>query len=236
MHPCCVLNKPATGCTRLGERLIIVSPAHLAANRCKATPLSSDGEQGVVRGSVFTAIALLDISSSNIDTEEGVQYNKKGLINGSFPTYKEGKGTQANELATRWAYREDVKVGDQTLISHNDRWYLVEKFNDLDNVYQIMKRITKKEYNRIVEDIKKYGRSGRIRSIQRGTTEISQLDKRRDSVARTQSSSNSVPSRQSRQDSGVQQLDNSASKRGQTASDRNGDSKGSSTSEQEHRQ
>ena len=234
MHPCCVLNKPATGCTRLGERLIIVSPAHLAANRCKATPLSSDGEQGVVRGSVFTAIALLDISSSNIDTEEGVQYNKKGLINGSFPTYKEGKGTQANELATRWAYREDVKVGDQTLISHNDRWYLVEKFESAELGYQIVEKLTKKQYAAYWEE---YSDGNRQRqSIQTRTSQLNSLNRRGVQAGREQHSSDAPSTRHGRENNEVQQVGGRAPERGQTASDRNGDSKGSSTSEQEHRQ
>lgn len=234
MHPCCVLNKPATGYTRLGERLIIASPAHLAANRCKATPLSSDGEQGVVRGSVFTAIALLDISSSNIDTEEGVQYNKKGLINGSFPTYKEGKGTQANELATRWAHREDVNVGDRAAISYNDRWYVIEKFENLDSSYLIVKRITKRQYENFIKE--RTNGTGFEQSVQKGVSILTSIDRKANSSNRGGISDNPLSSRHGRENNEVQHVGERAPERGQTASDRNGDSKGSSTSEQEHRQ
>ena len=110
------------------------------------------------------------------------QSRKDSLINHTFPTYKESAGSEANTIATRWAHRKDIEIGDQAAVSFNDNWYVIEKFDDSDLGYQIMERIAQKDYDKIEEEIKKNGASGRIRSIQRGSSDISQLDKRRDTA------------------------------------------------------
>lgn len=48
----------------------------------------------------------------------GVQQSRKdSLIYRIFPTYKEGKAMQANELVNRWAHKANIQVGDRTTIS-----------------------------------------------------------------------------------------------------------------------
>ncbi len=169
---------------------------------------------------------------SQVDAEGETQYNKKGLINNTFPTRDEGKGTQANELATIWAHRDDIKVGDQALISFNDRWYLIEKFDDSDWNYQIIKRILKKDYKKIVEDLRKNGTSGRVRSIQRSTFDISQLDKQRNSSQRVEPGSHSVQVEYGGENQQVQRMGQKQTTRRQITGDGNRNSESSSSSGQ----
>lgn len=165
--------------------------------------------------------------SVEVDSATEVQYNgKESLIGKTFPTYNESQGGDANTLATRWAHRADITAGDQTLISFHDAWYLVEKFDDSDSGYQIMGEITENDYNRIAEDIKRNGASGRIQSIQRAFTDYAQFDKRRDSARREESSPRGVQTEHGGEDTKVLQVDRDESQRGQTQSDGSGDSKG----------
>ena len=90
--------------------------------------------------------------ASRVDSEGETQYNRKGFVNGTFPTYREGKGTQANELATRWAHRADVQAGDRTAISFNGSWYLIEKFDSSDLGYQIVAKLTQRQYQSYKEE------------------------------------------------------------------------------------
>lgn len=165
--------------------------------------------------------------SVDVDSSTEVQYNRKeSLIGKTFPTYNESQGGDANTLATRWAHRADIIAGDQTLVSFHDAWYMVEKFDDSDSGYQIVGEITENDYNRIAEDIKRNGASGRIQSIQRAFTDYAQFDKRRDSARREESSPRGVQTEHGGEDTKVLQVDRDESQRGQTQSDGNGDSKG----------
>ncbi len=164
-------------------------------------------------------------TAQRVDGEPQVQYNKKGsLIGKVFPTYRESQGGDANTLATRWAHRVDIIARDQTLVSFHDAWYLVEKFDDSDSGYQIVEKITEKDYNRIAEDIKRNGASGRIQSIQRSTYDIDKLNKSRNSNTRTEPSSHRLQAEYDRENHQVQRVDQEQPSRGQTQSDGSGDS------------
>ena len=69
---------------------------------------------------------------------------------GTFPTYDKSF-SEANELATRWAHREDIESGAQKAISYHGKWYLVEKFDSADLEYQIVDRLTDEEYNKFAK-------------------------------------------------------------------------------------
>ncbi|MBP3706499.1 MAG: hypothetical protein J6J13_04555, partial [Clostridia bacterium] len=83
-------------------------------------------------------------AGDNIDKRNSndVQYS---LINNQFPPFNESQ-SDANEWAARWALSDEVEVGDQRLASYHNRWYLIEKFDDVEFGYRIMERLTKKTY------------------------------------------------------------------------------------------
>ena len=88
----------------------------------------------------------------NREASEARLSRKDSLINHTFPTYKESAGSEANTLATRWAHRADIEVGDRTAISYHDKWYLVEKFENSDLGYQIVAQISEKQYQEFIEE------------------------------------------------------------------------------------
>ena len=78
------------------------------------------------------------------------------LINDVFPPYNESE-SEANELATRWAHREDVETGAKALLSYHGRWYLIQKFDSMDLGYLIMKRVKVAEYEWYKKEIERNG-------------------------------------------------------------------------------
>ena len=58
----------------------------------------------------------------------------------------------------------------------NGVWYVVEKFDDADNGYQVEEKITAAEYKVVRKEIDEYGRSGQIKSVQGSTDFIDMLD------------------------------------------------------------
>ena len=105
-------------------------------------------------------------TEEDVDTDERIVYNKKwfSFLHKNFPSENEVH-SEAHRLAIWWANRKDVQIGDQTLISMNDRWYLVEKFEKAENHYQVEEYVTKTEFKKIFKEIKEHGRSGRVKSI-----------------------------------------------------------------------
>ena len=63
---------------------------------------------------------LEEDDEEEVDSEGEVQYNKV------FPFYDKLPHSEANQLATRWTYKNDVKFGDKALISCGSRWYMIE--------------------------------------------------------------------------------------------------------------
>ena len=80
---------------------------------------------------------------------------KDRLIGRTFPTYKESGGSDANEVATRWAHRDDVLPGDQRLSSYRRGWYVIEAFSDSELGYQIMESVSAHDYDKIAGRIKR---------------------------------------------------------------------------------
>lgn len=92
--------------------------------------------------------------------------------------------------------------------------------------------IRKKDYDKIAEDIKRNGASGRIQSIQRAFTDFAQFDKQRDSARRAESSPHSLQVEHGGENSEVLRDSKTATPRGQTQNDGGGDSKSRRSSKQ----
>ncbi|MEG1881901.1 MAG: hypothetical protein RR207_05355 [Clostridia bacterium] len=160
--------------------------------------------------------------------ESKKEYN--GLINNTFPTYKEGKGTQANELSTRWAHRADIEPGDRTAISFNDKWYLIEKFDDSDLGYQIVASLTEKQYKEYTEERSNGNRQEQ--SIQKGVSRFTSLDRQRNFSFRGESNNDIARSQQRAENQKVRGLGEEKPQSGQTSSNRGRDSESGSSSKQ----
>lgn len=168
----------------------------------------------------------IDSSSQNEYNNEEIQSSRKFRFqHQNFPGEKES-GSEAHRLAIWWATKENVVAGDQTLISMNDKWYLVEKFDDADNGYQVEDLISQKEYKEICEEISLYGRSGKIESIQRSTYEIDKLNQQRDSVGRKKSSIDSDETQHGREDNSLQRVGKGESQTRETSSNGRRNSEG----------
>ena len=176
----------------------------------------------------------------DIDTSPQIVYNeevtevrqsrKDNLINHTFPTYKESAGSEANTLATRWAHRADVQAGDRTSISYRDKWYLIEKFDDTDLGYQIVAQISEKQYQEFMEE--RNNGIGKEQSIQKGVSDITSIDRRRNTSVRRVVSDNSLSSGNRRSDHEIQRVGEEQSQGRQTSSDGSGDRESRRSSKQ----
>ena len=179
-------------------------------------------------GKAGTKYAVREMQSAEkgdvvLDGEGAVGYNNDGEIKFArrkkvipAPTFnflhknfpgENDSGSEAHRLAVWWASDKRVVSGDQTLISMNGRWYLVEKFDDAENKYQVEKFVSKAEYKQIWEDIKEYGRSGKVKSVQGSIDFIDSIDQPSNSTAGEQSSAISNATGYRDQNSGVLTLD-----------------------------
>lgn len=165
-----------------------------------------------------------------IDTARASRYNKNSLIHKTFPSYQESGGSEANTLAVWWAHRADIKAGDKNLISYNGEWYVIEKIDSSDLGYQIIEKITENQYQTYLEEFENGDRQKQ--SVPKSVNSITSLDRRRNSSVGEQQGIDSSPAQRGREDRQVQRVGQEQSQRGKTASDRGGDSKGGSASEQ----
>ena len=173
-------------------------------------------------------------NTPNIDSTEEIRYNRKRFkfIHKNFPPENES-GSEAHRLAIWWTQQKDVQTGDQTLISYHDNWYLVEKFEDADNHYQVEEFLTKAEFKKIFKEIKEYGRSGEIKSILAAPNGYDSNDRQHYSLKGRESSSYSNEAGYGREDTKVVRLDSQQIDRGERAtSDGSGDSSSSSANQQ----
>jgi hypothetical protein len=143
--------------------------------------------------------------------------------------------SEAHRLATWWARKETTIAGDQTLIFMNDVCYLVECFDDALNYYQVEDVISKAEYNEILKEIKDYGRSGQIKSVQGSFDWYDQLYKSSDSFKGRKSSVDSNKAQHGRKDSQMVRMAPSENKgRERSSSNGRGDSQSSGENRQKY--
>lgn len=113
----------------------------------------------------------------------------------------------------------------------NDRWYLVERFDDADNGYQVEERLTQKQYNDYVKEWNN-GKDRAKQSIQRSVSRLTSLDKRRNTVRGEEHSADSLQTEHGREDSSIQRVGEEKSQSRQTPSNRGRDSESSGSSKQ----
>ncbi len=168
------------------------------------------------------------------------RYNRTGhyskryfsFLHKNFPPENEVQ-SEAHRLAVWWARSQDVQTGDRTLISMNDRWYLVEKFDDAENYYQVEAYVTKREFEAIFKEIKEYGRSGQVKSVSGSTDFIDKLNKSGYSLEGRESSAFGYVTRYGRENNQIQQLgQDETDGRERSASDGTGDRSSSGTDRQ----
>ena len=82
----------------------------------------------------------------------------------------------------------------------NGIWYLIERFDDALNGYQVERRVLKAEYEKIAKEIKEYGRSGKLKSIQRELAWYDKCYQQSDSNAGARSSVDRSPAEYGRED------------------------------------
>ena len=135
---------------------------------------------GNVRLAKYFASHAPDLEEESLDSESAVRYNRRVAKKTFFFQHENFPGQEpwreAHRLAIWWAKHDDVETGEQTLISMNGVWYVVEKFDDADNGYQVEEKITVAEYKVVRKEIDEYGRSGQIKSVQGSTDFIDMLD------------------------------------------------------------
>lgn len=172
-------------------------------------------------------------ANKNIDNFAEIRYNFNiKFLHKNFPPENE-IFSEAHRLATWWARKEDTKAGDCALISARNRWYVVEMFDDTKNYYQVEGAITKSDYNKVLGDIKKYGRSRKIKSILAASDGYDSNHRQHDTANGTKSSVNSSSTQHRSEDTKVVRLDTESTQGGQrTSGYRSGDSSGSSTHKQ----
>ncbi len=169
-----------------------------------------------------------------VDASEEIQYNRKyfKFLHKNFPTEKE-RVSEAHRLAIWWTRQPEVQTGDRTLISMNDRWYLVERFDDADNNYQVEEYITKAEFEKVFKEIQEYGRSGKVKSVSGSVDFIDKLNKQGYSLEGRKSSSLGYATRFGREDNQIQRVDKKQVERGErTSNDGDGDSSGGGANKQ----
>ena len=178
---------------------------------------------------------LEENSQEGVENEQKVQYNlsiRFSFQHKNFPGEKD-TWSEAHRLAVWWAAKADTETGDRTLISMHGKWYLVEKFDDAENNYQVEEYITKAEFEQIFKEIKEYGRSGQIKSVQGSTDFIDKLNKSGGTVGSKKPSIDSNGTQYRGKDNQIQRMDKTTvGGRERTSSDRSGDSESSGTNKQ----
>ncbi|MBR2377160.1 MAG: hypothetical protein IKA85_05210 [Clostridia bacterium] len=114
-----------------------------------------------------------------------------------------------------WAKLSTVEVAEQRLIHSNGNCYIVEKFSDFTNNYQVVEKISINSFDKILKEIKENGRSGRIKSISTSSDFIDKLNQPSYSLKARESSSDSLEIRYGREDNQVQRLDKNQVERGE---------------------
>jgi len=87
-----------------------------------------------------------------VENRDGVEYNKYNMPTrplkpgDTFPPFNESR-SDANERATRWAHREDVKNGDCVIVNYHGKKYTIVKDDNTYLRYTIVRKLTKKGYS-----------------------------------------------------------------------------------------
>ena len=156
------------------------------------------------------------------------------FLHKNFPPENE-RLSEAHRLAVWWARKPNTETGDQTIIVMNDIRYLVECFDDALNYYQVEDVISKEEFDIIFKEIKEYGRSGQVKSVQGIFDEYDKFHKSNNSSKAGKSSVDSDKTRYGRKDSELVRVASSENKgRERYSSNGSRDSQSSSEDRQKY--
>jgi len=109
-----------------------------------------------------TSAIVTKIDFNNIDYVNNKLYNVKKVDFNTFPSYKTSQ-SDAHEIATRWAYREDVNNGNSRIVFYKGKPYIIEKFESLDFKYQVYGTISNYDkFIRFVKENKTYDEQRRF--------------------------------------------------------------------------
>lgn len=120
-------------------------------------------------------------TNNRVAQDKEIAYSKRGyqktfFRENVFPPYNESH-SDAHEWAERWARSEDAEICNRRLASYHNTWYLIEAFDDMKYGYQIIKKLTAKEYAR---EAKYYGTIAGYKSIQDTSSKNAALLRGRD--------------------------------------------------------
>lgn len=144
----------------------------------------------------------------------------RDLIGKTFPPYNISQ-SDANEWATRWAHRDDIKTGDQTIVFYRGSPHLIEKYDSAELGYQIEKKIRQKEYNEFKE--LKNDELGKARSVKEIANEIDLVNFKGNSYDGRKRVSIVAQTEHRGENNQVQRVDKNEARRGQASGDRSGD-------------
>ena len=164
----------------------------------------------------------------SIDFARKKRYNKLSFKfqHQNFPPENE-VWSEAHRLAVWWATKSDTETGDQTLISLKDNWYLVEKFDNAENNYQVEELISKADFEFIFKEYKANGKIGKIKSILSTTDGYVSNDRQYNAVQTGKSSTDNSQTQYRGKGAEMVRLDsNQIEGRERVAGDGNGDSQG----------
>ena len=150
--------------------------------------------------------------------------SRSNLIGKHFPFFNESR-SEANQLATRWAHQDDVKAGDQNVFSYHGSWYLVEAFDNADMGYQIVEKLTKKQYDAYLKEVRE---NDDVSGVQKSLSSLSELDREREWTEGRKYRTDFTHTEQRGENLEVRPMGEKKNERRKTTSDRNGDLQGSS--------
>lgn len=159
------------------------------------------------------------------DTNVPGKMSRENLLGKTFPPYNVSH-SDANEQATRWAHREDIQPGDQKLSWYRGSWYLIEAFADADLGYQIVEKLTLRQYNAYVKEKRE---NGNVSGVQEDLSRLSELDRERERAGGRKRSADPAQTEQRGENLEVRAVGEKQNEGRETAGDRSGDLQSSRT-------
>ena len=167
-----------------------------------------------------TLESILNGKEINVEsTSENVpQYSRKSsLVGENFTEYGQSF-SEANQLANRWAIKNNVIDGERKTFFYHDKYYVIEKNSSLDFSYEIIDEISYNNYNNILSEVEEYDRIIKGQQIEETINEIDSLYQNSSIVNGRGNIYNDLSIEHRGKSSEVQQMDKRESSRSEGAS------------------
>lgn len=167
-----------------------------------------------------TLESILNGKEINVEsTSENVpQYSRKSsLVGENFTEYGQSF-SEANQLANRWAIKNNVIDGERKTFFYRDKYYVIEKNSSLDFSYEIIDEISYNNYHNILSEVEEYDRIIKGQQIEETINEIDSLYQNSSSVNGRGNIYNDLSIEHRGKSSEVQQMDKRESSRIEGAS------------------